>query len=48
MKDTYIPGIVFRNLDKGQFAWIPWDLGGSIIARVYPRMQVFFATRWTG
>ena len=27
MKDTQIPGIVFQPLGKGQFAWIPWDLG---------------------
>ena len=27
IKDTPTPGVVFRDLEKGKFAWIPWDLG---------------------
>jgi hypothetical protein len=27
MKDTKTPGIVFRQLGNGSFAWIPWDMG---------------------
>jgi hypothetical protein len=28
MRDTGVPGIVFREIGKGMVAWIPWNLGG--------------------
>ncbi|MEO7142982.1 MAG: hypothetical protein ABI165_05705, partial [Bryobacteraceae bacterium] len=28
MKDTNTPGIAFQQIGKGNFTWIPWDLGG--------------------
>jgi hypothetical protein len=27
MRDTSKPGIVFKDLGRGQVAWLPWDLG---------------------
>ena len=27
MRDTNKPGIVFKDLGRGQVAWLPWDLG---------------------
>jgi hypothetical protein len=36
IKDTKTPGIAFRQMGKGSFAWIPWDLGSLYYRQSLP------------
>ena len=34
LRDTTVPGLLWRNVGRGRFAYIPWDLGG-LYTRAY-------------
>jgi hypothetical protein len=42
MRDTSKPGIVFKDLGRGQVAWLPWDLGAHYYRVSLPSHAALF------
>jgi hypothetical protein len=42
MRDTNKPGIVFKDLGRGQVAWLPWDLGALYYRVSLPSHSALF------
>ena len=37
-KDTDDPGLVIKNMGQGKIAWLPWDIGESLLQSTVPRL----------